>query len=172
VDAPHGARRWIVVTIVLARTERRRLVLELRETLPDAVDLLRLGAEVGLTVPQVLTALAGHGRGPVAIGAALVLRRAGRGERLADALELLRAEPLLATLADALIDAERYGAPLTVALARLSVDARGQRRRQAELVARRLPVRLLAPLVVCALPATLVLAVVPIVAVSLQGLAW
>jgi tight adherence protein C len=154
------------------RARRHSVARELRETLPDAVDLLRLGAESGLTVPQALAALANHGRGPVASGAALVLRRASRGERLADALELLRAESSLATLADALIDAERYGAPLTAALGRLSVDARDQRRRQAELIARRLPVRLLAPLVVCALPATLVLAVVPIVAVSLQGLAW
>jgi tight adherence protein C len=156
----------------MARAQRRQFARDVQDTLPDAVDLLRLGALAGLTVPQALAALAGHGRGPVAAGAALVLRRASRGERLADALELLRAEPSLATLADALIDAERYGAPLDDALARLALDARGQRRRQAELVARRLPVRLLAPLVVCALPATLVLAVVPIVAVSLQGLAW
>jgi tight adherence protein C len=152
--------------------QRRRLARRVRAALPDAVDLLRLGAEAGLTTSQALAALAAHGSGPVAAGAAVVLRRVAHGERLADALEVLRAEATLATLADALIDAERYGAPLRLALERLATDARAQRRRDAEVVARRLPVRLLAPLVVCALPATAVLAVAPVVAVSLQGLAW
>jgi tight adherence protein C len=154
------------------RNPQRRLARQVRASLPDAVDLLRIGADAGLTVHQSLTALASHGDGPVAAGAAMVLRRAAHGQRLADALELLRVDASLAPLADALIDAERYGSPLAAALAHLAVDARAQRRRDAELVARRLPVRLLAPLVVCALPATVVLAVVPVVAVSLDGLAW
>lgn len=160
-------------TVVVARrTARGRARREVRRTLPDVVDLLRLGAEADLTVLQAIGAVADHGLGPVASEAAIVVARTRTGERLVDALEHLRADDMLAPLADALIDAERYGTPLVRSLERLGTDARDQRRRQADARARRLPVQLLGPLVVCALPATLVLAVVPVVAVSLDGLAW
>jgi tight adherence protein C len=154
-----------------SRTSRQARA-DLAGGLPDAVDLLVLGADAGLTVFDALEALARHGIGPVAEAAATVVERARRGVRLGDALEGLRTETVLAPLADALIDAERYGTPLSAALGQLATDAREHRRRSAEVVARRLPVRLLAPLVGCALPATLLLAVVPVVVVSLDGLGW
>jgi hypothetical protein len=53
----------------------------------------------------------------------------------------------------------------------LGIEARRQRQHAAQEQARRLPVRLLAPLVVCALPATILLAVVPVVVVSIEGVA-
>jgi tight adherence protein C len=157
---------------VARRSARSRAQREVRRTLPDVVDLLRLGAEVDLTVLQAVTAVADHGLGPVARQAATVVARTRAGVRLVDALEHLRSDPVLAPLADALIDAERYGTPLVRSLERLGTDARDQRRRLAEARARRLPVQLLGPLVVCTLPATLVLAVVPVAIVSLDGLAW
>lgn len=154
------------------RAARVRSQREVRRTLPDVVDLLRLGAEVDLTVHQAVAAVADHGLGPVATEAGAVVARTRAGVRLVDALEYLRSDDMLAPLADALIDAERYGTPLVRSLERLGTDARDQRRRQADARARRLPVQLLGPLVVCALPATLVLAVIPVVVVSLDGLAW
>lgn len=159
-------------TIVYARrraaikAERR----EFSQTLPDAVDLLRLGAEADLTVSQAVAALADHGLGPVAGQAQMVINRTNRGMRLADALEGLRSEPVLMSVADALIDAERYGTPLARSLDLVAIEARQQRHNIAEQRARQLPVRLLAPLVLCALPATVVLAVIPVVAVSIDGI--
>jgi tight adherence protein C len=163
----------VVVVVALGRRAARvRSQREVRRTLPDVVDLLRLGAEVDLTVHQAVAAVADHGLGPVATEAAAVVARTRAGVRLVDALEHLRADAMLAPLADALIDAERYGTPLVRSLERLGTDARDLRRRQADARARRLPVQLLGPLVVCALPATVVLAVIPVVVVSLDGLAW
>jgi len=52
-----------------------------------------------------------------------------------------------------LAGAERYGTPLLPALDRLALDARLDRRRRAEEAARRVPVKLLFPLVLCVLPA-------------------
>jgi tight adherence protein C len=162
-----------VATLAFVRRGgRTRAQRELRRTLPDVVDLLRLGAEVDLTVFQAVSAVADHGLGPVARQAATVVARTRAGVRLVDALEHLRCDPVLAPLADALIDAERYGTPLVRSLERLGTDARDQRRRLAEARARRLPVQLLGPLVMCTLPATLVLAVVPVAMVSLDGLTW
>ena len=163
----------VATTVAVSRrAARERLRRETRRTLPDVVDLLRLGAEADLTVFQAVVAVADHGLGSVASEVGTVVARTRAGVRLVDALEYLRADHLLAPLADALIDAERYGTPLARSLERLGTDARDQRRRQADARARRLPVQLLGPLVVCALPATLVLAVVPVVVVSLDGLAW
>lgn len=160
-----AVRRWRV----LRRRARRRT--EVHRSLPDVVDLLRLGADAGLTVSMALSAVAEHGVGPLAGAVGSVMDRAGRGVRLVDALDGLRIDPAVEPLTDALVDAERYGTPLAEALTRVAIDSREQRRRQAELRARRLPVQLLAPLVACALPATVVLAVVPVATVALDGIA-
>ena len=76
------------------------------------------------------------------------------------------ARPLVAGVRAALDDGDSFGPTL----ARLAVDARDLRRRRAEESARRLPVRLLLPLVTCSLPAFAVLTVVPILAGALSGL--
>ena len=69
-----------------------------------------------------------------------------------------------------LVDHLRYGVPLLPALERTSLELRLDRRRAAELEARRVPVRLLAPLVTCVLPAFALLTVVPLLAASLDAL--
>ena len=76
------------------------------------------------------------------------------------------ARPLVGVLRAALDDGDALGP----GLGRLCVDARDLRRRHAEEAARRLPVRLLLPLVTCSLPAFAVLTVVPILAGALTGL--
>jgi len=154
----------------LRRTRHHRR--EVQASLPDVVDLVRLGADAGLTVPLALDAVAEHATGPLAGAVGAVMDRVARGVRVVDALDGLRIDPAVEPLVDALVDAERYGTPLADALARVAVDSRDQRRRQAEQRARRLPVQLLAPLVACALPATVVLAVVPVAMVALDGIAF
>ena len=64
----------------------------------------------------------------------------------------------------------RYGVPLLPGLERTGLELRLDRRRAAELDARRVPVRLLAPLVTCVLPAFALLTVVPLLAASLEAL--
>ena len=71
-------------------------------------------------------------------------------------------------LAHVLADHLRYGVPLAPSLDRLGAELRLDRRRGAERDARRVPVRLLGPLVACVLPAFALLTVVPLLAASLQ----
>ena len=52
--------------------------------------------------------------------------------------------------------------PIAPVLERLAEEARSERRRAADAAARQLPVRLAAPLVVCTLPAFVLLAIVPL----------
>ena len=73
-------------------------------------------------------------------------------------------------LVAALVASERYGAPLSSGLERLAVDVRRERRHRAEEAARRIPVKLLFPLVGCTLPAFALLTVAPLVAGALRSL--
>lgn len=153
------------------REERLRLA-ALEAELPEVVDLLALAVGAGLTVAQAVGAVASRGRGPLSAELAAAAGDVARGRRLADALDELPdragepARPLAATLAAC----ERYGAPVADALDRLAGEARDRQRRRAEQAARRLPVLLLFPLVLCTLPAFALLAIVPLIADAVPAL--
>ena len=155
-----------------ARRARGRATAALLTSLPDVVDLFVLAAGAGLTVPLAVGAVARRGTGPVAQDLARVLDDVARGRRLADALETVPARVGEATrpLIAALVASERYGAPLLDRLTRLAVEARADRRRRAEAAARRVPVKLLFPLVCCTLPAFGLLTVAPLLAGALTTL--
>lgn len=95
------------------------------------------------------------------------------GARLADALERLPddlGDDAVRPLVAAITDAERYGAALGPTLDRLADDARRSRQRRAEEAARRIPVKLLFPLITCILPAFGLLTVAPLIAGGLRAL--
>jgi Flp pilus assembly protein TadB len=159
-----GARRCLRL-----RAEARRAV---ERSLPDAVDLLLLCTTGGMSLALSHPAVADRLAGPVGHALVEADRRAAagtpRGDALVAALDLLgdRAGALGRVLADHL----RYGVPLGPSLDRLGLELRIDRRRRAEEAARKVPVRLLGPLVACTLPAFALLTVVPLLAASLQRL--
>jgi pilus assembly protein TadC len=73
-------------------------------------------------------------------------------------------------LVGALVSSERDGVSLAPLLERVRVEALRVRRHELEVAARRLPVLLLFPLVLCVLPAFVLLTVVPLLASSLHDL--
>jgi tight adherence protein C len=160
---------WEVLRRRRAATDRAADVID---EVPDVVDLLRLATGSGLALPLALPVVARHGSGPVRAALLAASAAAGAGRPLAEALvECLGpvgSGP--SRLGHALAGHLRYGTPLDPALARLSIEVRAERRRHAEVLARKVPVRLLLPLVVCVLPAFGLLTVVPLLAGSLQGL--
>jgi tight adherence protein C len=99
-------------------------------------------------------------------------RAAAAGRPRADALldELVPLGDRAAALAHVLADHLRYGVPLVPGLERLGLELRLHRRRRAEEEARRVPLRLLAPLLTCVLPAFGLLTVVPLLVASLKSL--
>ena len=141
----------------------------LRITLALALLLLTLAARAGCTPRLALVAAARWSPAEVAAAFARVEQRCALGATLTDALDRLgREEPALRTVTDALVVAERSGAPVADLLARVSDDARAALRRRAEAHARRIPVRLLFPLVFLVLPAFGLLTVVPAIAAGLR----
>ena len=153
-----------------AKARRAALV----NDLPEVVDLLALALGAGLNVPLAVDAVGRRGTGPLAAEMTLAAEATRRGQRLADALDDLsdrcgdEVRPLMSLLASG----ERYGVPLGESLDRLAIDVRGARRRHAEEVARRLPVKMLFPLVVCILPAFALLTLGPLLMTSLGELRW
>ena len=160
------------VPVLAERRRRRRAQHAVDNDLPEAVDLLVLAIGGGLSVRQALEAVAHRGRGPLAAHLRVVVADVARGRRLADALDGLpaRAGEGVRPLVAALTSAERYGAPLNAALDRLADEVRATRRRRAEEAARRVPVKLLFPLVACILPAFALLTVAPLIAGALKTL--
>lgn len=154
------------------RSRRRRARAVLVGDLPDVTDLFMLAAGAGLTVPLAVEVVARRASGPFAVELARVVTEVALGRRLSDTLEEVpdrlgeEARPLVS----ALVAADRYGAPLLDGLERLGVELRHDRRRRAEEAARRVPVKLLFPLVLCTLPAFALLTVAPLLAGALGSL--
>ncbi|WP_420434105.1 type II secretion system F family protein [Candidatus Poriferisocius sp.] len=152
--------------------QRQRQQAAIIEELPEAVDLLRLAVSSGLNVHLAVAAVGERLPGPVGRGLADAAQQAQAGFRLADALEPLPdtiGEPVR-SLVRVLIDGDRYGTDLGPALEQVAADSRLLRRRQAEDHARRLPLRLLLPLVGCILPAFILLTLAPVIAETLAAI--
>lgn len=168
-----GAAVWLAPAVRTRRQARIRRAAVLRH-LAEVVDLFVLATGAGLTVSLAVEAVARRSTssGPLGDGLAQVGREVELGRRLVDALgdlPRLLGEPVRPLVA-ALIASERYGAPLLDRLVRLAQEVRDDRRRRAEEAARRVPIKLLFPLVFCILPAFALLTVAPIVAGALRTL--
>lgn len=140
--------------------------------LPEVVDLLLLCCGAGLALPLALPVVADHVAPPLGRPLRAADRAAAHGTPRADALvaELGPLGDRATALAHVLADHLHYGVALAPALERLGLELRLDRRRRAEQDARRVPIRLLAPLVTCVLPAFGLLTVVPLLVSSLGAL--
>jgi hypothetical protein len=148
-------------------TRARRHAVE--RSVPLVLDVLTVAARAGCTPRVALAATADWS--PPSTRALLVdvERRCRLGVSLADSLDALAAEePALASVAEVLALSERSGAPTAELLERLADEARAGLRRRAEAHARRVPVRLLFPLVFLVLPAFGLLTVVPALLAGLR----
>jgi pilus assembly protein TadC len=168
-----GSRTGRVGRVLAApvhRARRREHAHAVERAVPLALDVLTMAARAGYTPRLALDATARWSPPAVGEAFATVGVRCRLGASLAVALdELGRDEPVLRDVTDALAVAERSGAPIADLLARLADDARVGLRRRSEAHARRVPVRLLFPLVFLVLPAFGLLTVVPALAAGLRN---
>ncbi len=166
LGAVHLWPRWV------ERRERARLRWAVVDAIPEAADLLALSVAGGLTVPLAIATVARHAPGPVRVAFSEAAAQLDGGRTAAEALEQVAvtlgwpARPLV----DVLLASERYGVPLGDSLDRVAREARLERRRRGEERARRVPVLLLFPLVLCVLPAFGFLTVVPLLVGALPDL--
>src|SRR5262249_33298894 len=126
----------------------------------------------GLNARLALDALASRAPPPWRANLEATRDRVAFGQPLADAVAQLGRDlgESAWPLTNALASAERDGTPLLPVLHRAAHDPRAERRRTNEAAARRLPVKLLFPLVVCILPAFALLTIAPLLAGALRSL--
>jgi pilus assembly protein TadC len=178
--SPRRAMRWWArrdgAVVRVARSVRSRRGARVADAvlageLPVAVDLLGVAVGAGCT-PYLAVEVAARWSPPrMAAAFTEVLRTCSLGLGFEAALDgMARSTPRLRPLADALLATDRLGVPVGPVLARLADDDRTALRRAAEAHARRIPVRLLFPLVFLVLPAFVLLTVVPGLAAGLGRL--
>ena len=153
-----------------ATVARRRRAIA--EAMPDAIELFVLCVHAGASPTHAITELARRTSPPVCEAFVAVELQLHRGQRLANALTELPRHAGIAgqELAAAVAAADRDGVPLAPVLERLASEARAARRRAGEAAARRLPVQLSFPLVLCTLPSFVLLAIAPAVLGALSTL--
>ncbi|MDQ1375526.1 MAG: tight adherence protein [Actinomycetota bacterium] len=168
---PAAAAAWALPGVRDKRRVRARQA-AIDASLPEVVDLLVLATGAGLSIRQAVAAVAARAEGPLAAVLQRAVTEADHGRRLADALDdvALRAGESTRPVLGILLASERYGAPVGPALDRLAGEVRADARRRAEAAARRVPVKLLFPLVVCILPAFGLLTVAPLIASAIRSL--
>jgi hypothetical protein len=156
--------------------------------LADLALLFAVGLLSGLSVALTCRRIARTVNSPEAAMLATVVERQRRGQPLLDALHDTalvssaparrgRRRPPVAASMEAgmartiglLRSQIEDGAAVADALLELSMSLRDEARRRAETQARRLPVRMLLPLIVCVLPGFLCLTVAPVIIESLRG---
>jgi tight adherence protein C len=165
-----GAVRRVVRSLRTHR-DQRGADAALAHDLPVAVDLLGVAVGAGCTPYLAVDVAAQWSPASVAVAFDEVMRSCSLGLDFEHALDAVaRARPRLRPLADALLATDRLGVPVGPVLARLAAEDRTALRRSAEAHARRIPVRLLFPLVFLVLPAFVLLTVVPGLAAGLGRL--
>jgi tight adherence protein C len=137
---------------------------EIQKGLPDALDLLVICAEAGLTVDAAFNRVAKElGRAYPELGDEFALTAIELNERkmafnnLAYRVDLEAVKGVVTTM----IQTERYGTPLASALRVLSAEFRNERMMRAEEKAARLPAIMTVPLILFILPTLFVVILGP-----------
>lgn len=159
---------------VLAERQSRR---DIERSVPDALDLFVLLLDAGLSARRCIEELAE--RGPCATRPCCVevQRRLDSGMPFAEAIVVLRQRfgSSAVSLVDLLVSTDRSGLPMSQVIHQLSAEARAARFRRDQAEARKLPIKLSFPLVLCTLPSFVLLAIAPAVLAALSSLgsnAW
>jgi tight adherence protein C len=153
---------WLPYGVVFDLGQRRQQ--QIRDSLPDALDMLTLCVEAGLNFDAALAQVASGTPGPLGREIARALHEMQIGKRRADAMRALAERttvPELRTIAIAVVQATELGIPIAIVLREQSAEMRIRRRQRAEEKARKVPVKVLFPLVFCLFPALFIIVLGP-----------
>lgn len=172
VGAALGGAGWVLPDAALARRVARRRE-RAATTVPELLDLVALAVGAGLSPRLALDRATSFTTGPLAEELGEAQSAVALGVPWETALRTVADRtgvPEVRRLAVTLARGKRLGTPLAEPLRRLALEVRAEQRARAEETARRAPVAMLFPLVLCILPAFVVAAVVPAVLVAIRGL--
>jgi tight adherence protein C len=135
-----------------AGTKREALM---RNSLPDAIDLLTVSVEAGLGFDAAVERVARNTTGPLAEEFNRLLQEMQIGVGRVDAMRAMAERSTLEDLKSfclAMVQADRLGIPIGRVLRIQSTEMRTKRRQRAEEKAQQVPVRMMIPLVLFILP--------------------
>lgn len=148
--------------IVRARAGRRQKEIQL--ALPDALDLMSITVEAGLSFDAALDRVSREMGGPLGEELHRVVQEMrlgkGRGESLRDLASRTTVEELKSFVM-AMVQAEIFGISVAKVLHVQAAELRIKRRQRAEEKAQKLPVKIVFPLVLCIFPAIFVVLLGP-----------
>lgn len=162
---------WLPFAILHDVGTRRQQ--QIRRQLPDALDLLTLSVEAGLGFDAALAQVATTMPGALAREFARALHEMQMGQRRADALRALGARTSvteLRTVAISVVQATELGIPIANVLREQAKEMRVKRRQHAEEQARKVPVKVVFPLVLCLFPALFIVIIGPGAITIMQSL--
>ena len=144
--------------------------------LPDALDLMVMSLESGLTFERTLVTVAAE-LAPIEANLAAEFRmmeadlRVGADRRaVLEALHGRSRVEGLRDLAMTLMQSERYGTPLTQSMKNIAANERTQRAARVEAQVQRLPVLMTLPMLLFVMPGTIALVAGPAVLTAMQAL--
>ncbi|MBU6245437.1 MAG: type II secretion system F family protein [Actinomycetales bacterium] len=153
---------WLV-DLLLYNAGLKRIE-QIRNALPDALDLLNLCVESGLSLQSSLSRVSSHQDGPVAQEFGRVLQEMQLGVARADAFESLARrtqQPDMQRFVSAMLQVDRLGVPVASVLREQASQMRVKRQSRAREQAQKVPVKILAPLLLCFLPGLFIVVLGP-----------
>ena len=156
---------------VSSRAEARQD--SVRAALADAIDQLAVTVRAGLSVDSALVRVSETLRGPLAEELSRVVQDIQFGVSRSDALRALADRmdiPELKFFVRALIQADSLGIPVATVLTNQAVEMRKRRRMRSEEKAMKLPVKILAPTLLCILPSLMIIVLGPAVIQLMRNL--
>ncbi len=138
----------------------------IRRALPDMLDMLTISVEAGLGFDAAVTKLVRTNSGPLAEEFAVMLHEVGAGLSRREALRNLAEKtdvPDLSAFVMSMVQADVFGISVSSVLRTQSHEMRRKRRQYAQEMAQKAPAKMVFPLVICILPATLVVLMGPAV---------
>jgi tight adherence protein C len=134
--------------------------------LPDALDLLNLCVESGLSFSAAVTQVANNQAGPVAEEFAVVLKEMQLGRSRSQALEAMAGRTRqqdVQRFVWAMLQVDKLGVPVAAVLREQAKEMRAKRYARAREQAQKVPLKILMPLMLCFLPALFVIILAPAV---------
>jgi tight adherence protein C len=160
-----AALGFVAPAFILAAFARSRQS-AIRKSLPSALDMLALGAEAGLSFDGAVAQVAHRWNTPVSDEFRRMLLEFQMGRERRHSLRelgLRTGVPDLVRFANAVIQADSLGIPLSRVLREQAGEIRTRRRQRAEELARKAPVKMLFPMVLLIFPALFIVILGPAV---------
>lgn len=140
---------------------------EMAKKLPDALDLLNLCVESGLSFQASLAQVAENQTGPVAEEFGLALKEMQLGRSRAQALTAMAGRTRqedVKRFVNAMLQVDKLGVPVAAVLREQANEMRAKRYSRAREQAQKVPIKILMPLMVCFMPALFIIILGPAVA--------